>query len=115
MFTGHCLLNSHKNRIGLSVSPVCDQCHLDAETPVHFLAECPRFADVRAVYFGEAISHPESIKMIPIVVIMAYIKATKRLRVRHIRIRGICNRPQASAVPEGCLTVSALAPQKLTN
>jgi hypothetical protein len=36
---GHCCLNKHLHRMGLTTSPVCASCQLEKETTLHFV--CP--------------------------------------------------------------------------
>ena len=78
LITGHCQLNQHRHRIGLSNSPQCNNCVGEIETPYHFLAECPQFLQQRLLYFGEANPQVDTIREIPNSVLVAYINATRR-------------------------------------
>ena len=44
--SGHCMLNSHKNKIDKETQPNCDQCQV-RETPEHFLLHCSKFEEER--------------------------------------------------------------------
>ena len=78
LITGHCQLNQHRHRIGLSDSPQCDNCVGVIETPHHFLAECPKYLQQRLLYFGEAYPQVDTLSEMPNSVLMAYINATRR-------------------------------------
>ena len=52
--TGHCKLNKHLHRMGLSTDSSCKKCHEQEETPIHLLTTCPAPETARKVHFGTA-------------------------------------------------------------
>jgi hypothetical protein len=48
LITGHCCLNKHLHRMGLTTSSsVCASCQLEEETALHFVCVCPTLATLR--------------------------------------------------------------------
>jgi ribonuclease HI len=47
LITGYCSLNSHLHRMGLTQSPICGACSIQAESAFHFLCVCPTLATLR--------------------------------------------------------------------
>jgi len=52
MYTGHNHYNRHKFLLGETDSPLCHLCHLDEETSLHILGECPALSDSRYRFLG---------------------------------------------------------------
>jgi ribonuclease HI len=50
LVTGHVQLNAHLWHVGAAPSDICGECGWEAETVVHFILRCPKFADVRHKY-----------------------------------------------------------------
>lgn len=50
--TGHCKLNKHLSRMGLSENPYCRFCADDEETPLHILCECDALVNTRSRVLG---------------------------------------------------------------
>jgi hypothetical protein len=55
LITGHCCLNKHLHKMGLTASPVCASCQLEEERALHFLYVCPTLATLRTRIFGKPI------------------------------------------------------------
>jgi hypothetical protein len=55
LIRGHCFLNKHLHRIGLTTIPVSASCELDEETAFHFVYVCPTLATLRTRIFGKPI------------------------------------------------------------
>ena len=51
--TGHCNLNKHMYRLGLSQSQECSRCNEEDETPLHLLTSCPALTNIRRRTFGQ--------------------------------------------------------------
>jgi hypothetical protein len=52
LLTGHCHLNGHLFKLGLSSSPTCDRCQKENETTTHNLCECKALAHLRFRHLG---------------------------------------------------------------
>ena len=55
VITGHCKLNKHMNRIGLSQNIMCENCQTDEDTAYHLVCLCPAFAQLRMKMLGKFI------------------------------------------------------------
>jgi ribonuclease HI len=54
IFTGHCPLNMHLNKLGIVSNPNCRFCDTTYETSIHFISECNALSSKRLKHFGEA-------------------------------------------------------------
>lgn len=52
ILSGHCVLNSHLNKLGIKSEPDCDRCGHTKETAQHFLCDCPFYMKLRLKLFG---------------------------------------------------------------
>ena len=52
LYTGHCKLNRHMFRLGLSQTEECRLCMEDDETAEHILCNCPAAGRIRHQVFG---------------------------------------------------------------
>jgi hypothetical protein len=55
LITGHCCLNSHLHKMGLTSSPICGACSIEAESAFHFLCVRPYLAILRTRIMGKPI------------------------------------------------------------
>ncbi|KAG5870996.1 hypothetical protein JTB14_021867 [Gonioctena quinquepunctata] len=62
LLTGHCRLNHHKLRLGLTENPACRLCLEDDETSEHIFCACPAADRIRFSTFGEASLLPSKLK-----------------------------------------------------
>jgi len=58
--TGHCGLNKHLAKMGLSNDPNCS-CGLGEETGVHIICECPKFSALRLRTLGGHVVQPTTV------------------------------------------------------
>ena len=79
ILTGHCGLNGHLGRIGVKETTICPACELRKETPLHYMGQCPAFAQQRERVFGVYTVSREELNQIPLWKQAVYLKATKRL------------------------------------
>jgi ribonuclease HI len=79
--TGHCPLNRHLQVMGIRQSPDCEACPGTEETPVHFIAECPRYGFQRLQNFGHLFLNEQEIWSSPIRKLISFVNETKRLCV----------------------------------
>jgi hypothetical protein len=47
LLIGHCHLQGHLFKLGISDSPICGKCHMQIETAPHILCECVALAELR--------------------------------------------------------------------
>jgi ribonuclease HI len=60
--TGHCRLNKHLTRMGLSESPSCRFCSVEDETPIHILCKCDALHHRRSRSLGGPLIRPEDVR-----------------------------------------------------
>nr|XP_024215581.1 uncharacterized protein LOC112210443 [Halyomorpha halys] len=53
LYTGHCQLNKHLYRMGLTESPICRFCRKEEETAYHIMCKCDAVARTRFLIFGK--------------------------------------------------------------
>ena len=51
--TGHSNCKEHLGKIGVDVDPECRFCHLEPETTLHIIADCPALANKRMTLLGK--------------------------------------------------------------
>jgi len=73
VITGHCKLNKHMNRLGLSQTTVC-RCDEEDETPLHILTSCPAVALDRLKLMELAFPTSQQIKNIKLNIIHDFAK-----------------------------------------
>lgn len=79
VLTGHCLIGTHANRLGLFSNDFCRSCRDEdeEENMYHLLCSCPALAMRRKKYFGEYfLSSTSSLVQISIFNILNFIKST---------------------------------------
>jgi hypothetical protein len=77
IFTGHCELNAHLNRIKRSNDPICRFCKKGMETPFHILCECEALARKRAntAFFSNGFPSSSMIKQTKLHTILNFFKS----------------------------------------
>jgi hypothetical protein len=80
LLTGHCHLNGHLFKLGLSNSPTCDRCQEENETATHVLCECEALADFRFRHLGQYFMEPSDYFDVPTYKILHYIRSAGLLR-----------------------------------
>jgi hypothetical protein len=53
LITGHCCLNKHLHKMGLTTSSACASCQLEEETALQCVCVCPTLATLRTRIFGK--------------------------------------------------------------
>nr|XP_014283434.1 uncharacterized protein LOC106685344 [Halyomorpha halys] len=53
LYTGHCQLNKHLYKMGLTESPICRFCRKEEETAYHIMCKCDTVARTRFLIFGK--------------------------------------------------------------
>ncbi|MCP3662524.1 MAG: hypothetical protein GY696_08530 [Gammaproteobacteria bacterium] len=79
VLTGHCGLNYHLWKMGLTQDPLCDLCAQGDETSRHFLCECDGLAAVRHSIFGSGYPSPGDIASATISKLLELIRVSGRL------------------------------------
>lgn len=74
LLTGHCRLNKHMHRLGITNCETCRYCMEDSETSEHVLMNCPAFSRTRMKYLGKQILTGSVIPKIPLRDILDYIR-----------------------------------------
>jgi hypothetical protein len=80
LLTGHCHLNGHLFKLGLSNSPTCDRCQKENETATHILCECEALAHLRFRRLGRYFMEPSDYFDVPTYKILHYIRSAGLLR-----------------------------------
>jgi ribonuclease HI len=75
ILTGHCRMNKHMTRIGLSNYSLCDACLEEDETPFHVIAECLGLQSLRRKIFGKNVLSKEDTRTVSPRLILMFIKA----------------------------------------
>ena len=55
LITGHTRLNEHLFNMGLVSDPLCQSCHLENESAIHFICICPVCSSLRQQIFGKPV------------------------------------------------------------
>jgi hypothetical protein len=80
LLTGHCHLNGHLLKLGLSNSPICDRCQEENETATHILCECEALAYLRFCHLGQHLMEPSDYFDVPTYKILRYIRSAGLLK-----------------------------------
>ncbi|KAI5754342.1 hypothetical protein M8J77_007902 [Diaphorina citri] len=64
LYTGHCSLNYHLNKMGIAETPTCRLCKEAPETAEHIICECGVASHKRLIYFSRMIITPKEVKEI---------------------------------------------------
>jgi hypothetical protein len=80
LLTGHCHLNGHLFKLGLSNSPTCDRCQKENETATHILCECEALAHLRFRHLCQYYMEPSDYFDVPTYKILHYIRSAGLLR-----------------------------------
>ena len=82
LLSGHIGLNYHLNKMQLSLTNKCLECHeASNETVEHFLGQCPAFSQSREEFFNTFFTYDHHIfSNYKISVIVKYANRTKRLQ-----------------------------------
>jgi hypothetical protein len=78
--TGHCHLNGHLFKLGLSNSPTCDRCQKVNETATHILCECEALAYLRFRHLGRYFMEPSDYLDVPMYKILHSIRSAGLLK-----------------------------------
>jgi ribonuclease HI len=77
--TGHCGLNKHLAKMGLSNDPFCS-CGLSEETGLHIICECPKFFTLRRKILGDRVIEPWELSKLGPGVLHRFLAGTKRFK-----------------------------------
>jgi hypothetical protein len=80
LLTGHCHLNGHLFKLGLSNSPIYDRCQEENETATHILCECEALAYLRYRQLGQHLMEPSDYFDVPTYKILRYIQSAGLLK-----------------------------------
>jgi hypothetical protein len=80
LLTGHCHLNGHLFKLGLSNSPNCDRCQRENETATHILCECEALAYLRFRHLGQYFMEPSDYFDVPTYKILHYVRGAGLLK-----------------------------------
>jgi hypothetical protein len=58
LFTGHCHLNGHLFKLGLTEDPTCERCLEEDESAIHILCDCEAIAHLRFRHLGQFFMEP---------------------------------------------------------
>ncbi|XP_048484155.1 uncharacterized protein LOC105391530 [Plutella xylostella] len=72
--SGHCRLNRHLHKMGLSDTPICRFCNEEDETPMHILCECEAIIHKRNRILGGYKLAPIDVRSLPPGKIIRFIK-----------------------------------------
>jgi hypothetical protein len=75
LLTGHCHLNGHLFKLGLSNSPICDRCQEENETATHILCECEALVYLRFRQLGQHLMEPSDYFDVPTYKTLRYIRS----------------------------------------
>ena len=75
ILTGHCHLNKHLHRLGISNNALCSKCKKVEETAAHILCKCEAVALSRYKYFGLASMSPKDFTDISLSKILDYVNS----------------------------------------
>jgi ribonuclease HI len=74
ILTGHCQLNKHLHRMGVSDTPLCRGCKQEDETMEHVLCDCPALSSTRKAAFDEFWLTPANIREAPLGDVINYVR-----------------------------------------
>jgi len=75
--TGHCGLNSHLRKMGLSSTSQCT-CESEDETGIHVICDCPKFLQLRRRILGDYTVTPSEVLELGPVTIDRFLDKTGR-------------------------------------
>lgn len=75
LLTGHCCLNYHLNKIGLSSSSDCRFCCVEDETAEHILCACPALERKRQAIFGHVQLEPNDFRQVLPFTTISFVKS----------------------------------------
>ncbi|KAI5651297.1 hypothetical protein NE865_00541 [Phthorimaea operculella] len=75
--TGHCNLNKHLCRMGLTEATYCRYCAEDDETPLHVLCECEALVQTRSRTTGGHLLSPREVQSLDPKQIVAFLRMAR--------------------------------------
>ena len=79
VLTGHCRLNEHLNRLGITECATCNLCGQESESSVHYLCKCTAFIAERKAAFGKRKISKQFVRALSLNRIVSFIAETGRL------------------------------------
>jgi hypothetical protein len=80
LLTGHCHLNGHLFKQGLSNSPICDRCQEEDQTATHILCECGALSYLRFRHLGQHLMETSDYFDVPTYKILQYVRSAGLLK-----------------------------------
>jgi hypothetical protein len=75
LFAGHCHLNGHLFKLGLTDNPTCEQCLEKHESATHILCDCETIAYLRSHHLGQCFMEPSDYYDAPINKVLHFIRS----------------------------------------
>jgi hypothetical protein len=75
LFTGHCHLEGHLFKLGLTDDPTCERCLEVDESATHILCDCKAIAYLRFRHLGQFFMEPSDYYDVPINRVLHFIRS----------------------------------------
>jgi hypothetical protein len=81
LLTGHCHLNEHLYKLGLTDNPTCERCLEEDESVTHILCDCEVISYLRFHHLGQFVMDPSDYYDSPINKVLHFIRSVGLINV----------------------------------